>query len=139
MAEQSELTIQGLFRSRARIRCPAVHIVAVPNGGKRGQKALNQAMREGMALGFPDVIALAPGKVAFLEFKSAKGRVSDNQTDWLDRLHGMGFPCGIFRDADKAIDFLREHDFPFIDGARPIGAIIEPILSDILANLRLDA
>lgn len=110
----SEIAIQSLFRSRARILCPRVSLVAIPNGGKRTQWAAAQAKREGLAKGFPDVMALAPGKVAFLEFKSAKGRVSVDQGEWLDRLHGMGFPCGVFRDADAAIEFLREHGFPFI-------------------------
>lgn len=110
----SELAIQTLFRSRCRIQCPQVSIVAIPNGGKRGQKALNQARREGAAWGFPDVMALAPGKVAFLEFKAEKGTLSANQEDWLDRLHTLGFPCGVFRDADKALAFLREHGFPFL-------------------------
>lgn len=116
MAEQSELTIQGLFRSRARIRCPGVHIVAVPNGGKRGQRALNQAMREGMALGFPDVICLWKGPgIAAIEFKAAKGRVSANQEEWIERLNALGVPATVARDADVAIEFLRAAGAPFID------------------------
>jgi hypothetical protein len=112
--QQSEIAIVTLFRSRCRIMCPAVALVAVPNAAKRSQWAANQAKREGMATGFPDMMALAPGKIAFLEFKAAKGKLSDNQGEWLDRLHGMGFPCGVFRDADRAVEFLREHGFPFI-------------------------
>lgn len=113
MAE-SEIQIQTLFRSRCRIMCPGVSLVAIPNAAKRTQWAAQRAKREGLATGFPDMMAIAPGKVAFLEFKSAKGRLSDNQGEWLDRLHGYGFPCGVFRDADVAVDFLREHGFPFI-------------------------
>jgi hypothetical protein len=26
----------------------------------------------------------------------------------------MGFPCGVFRDADEAVEFLREQGFPFV-------------------------
>ena len=111
----SEIAIQTLFRSRARIMCPAVRLVAVPNGGKRSQWAAGQAKREGLAKGFPDLIALAPGKVAFLEMKSAKGVVSVEQGEWIDQLHGMGFPVGVFRDADDAIEFLRGQGFPFVD------------------------
>ena len=111
----SEIQIQTLFRSRARIMCPGVCLVAVPNGGKRSQWAAGQAKREGLAKGFPDLIALAPGKVAFIEMKSAKGRVRADQTEWIDRLKAMGFPAGIFRDADSAVEFLRAEGFPFID------------------------
>ena len=115
MIEQSEIKIQTLFRNRARIVCPSVRLVAVPNGGKRSQWAATQAKREGLAKGFPDLIALAPGKIAFLEIKSAKGRESESQSEWLGVLNAMGFPCGVFRDADSAIEFLRVQGFPFID------------------------
>lgn len=110
----SEIKIVTLFRSRCRILCPRVCLVAVPNAAKRTQWAAAQAKREGMATGFPDIMALAPGKIAFLEFKSARGKVSDAQGEWLDRLHAMGFPCGIFREADAALEFLRDNGFPFI-------------------------
>lgn len=112
---KSELDVVTLFRSRARIHCPAVKIVAVPNAAKRGQKAMNQARREGAAWGFPDMMAIAPGKVAFLEFKREKGgKVSDNQSDWMALLASYGFPCGVFNDPDQALEFLRWHGFPFL-------------------------
>jgi hypothetical protein len=111
----SELEIQTLFRSRCRILCPAVSVVAVPNAAKRSQWAAQRAKREGLATGFPDMMALAPGaKAAFIEFKSAKGRLSESQSEWIERLQGMGFPCGVFRDADDAVEFLREQGFPFV-------------------------
>lgn len=112
---QSEIAIQTLFRSRARILCPAVGIVAVPNAAKRTQWAAQQAKREGMATGFPDLICLAPGGlVAFIEFKAAKGRLSDNQAEWIDRLQSMGFPCSVQRDPDEALEWLRGLGFPFV-------------------------
>lgn len=110
----TELQIVTLFRSRMRIMAPGVSIIGVPNAAKRSQWAARQALREGMAKGFPDLIALAPGKIAFLEMKAAKGRLSIDQEEWLERLSEMGFPCGVFRDPDDALRFLREHGFPFI-------------------------
>jgi hypothetical protein len=114
MSAQSEIELVTLFRSRCRIMCPRVSIVAVPNAAKRTQWAAQRAKREGMQTGFPDLMALAPGLIAFLEFKTAKGKLSDNQAEWLDRLHEMRFPCGVFRDADAAVEFLRAQGFPFI-------------------------
>lgn len=110
----SEIVIVTQLRARARILCPGVHIVAVPNAAKRTVWAARRAKREGMATGFPDLMAIAPGKIAFLEMKTANGRVSVSQGEWLDRLHAMGFPCGVFRDADSAIAFLQREGFPFI-------------------------
>jgi hypothetical protein len=116
MAERSELAIQTLFRSRCRILCPAVSIVAIPNAGKRGQKAMNQARREGAAWGFPDVACLAPGgRAAFIEFKRSDGKLSDSQAEWIERLRGMGFPATVARDPDDALAWLRAQGFPFIE------------------------
>ena len=99
MAERSELAIQTLFRSRARIQCPAVSIIAIPNAGKRGMGAARQAKREGMASGFPDVLCFWKGPgIAAIEFKAAKGKLSENQAEWLDRLTSLGIPATVSRD-----------------------------------------
>lgn len=114
----TELAIVVDLRKRIKWEAPRVELVAVPNAAKRSQWAAMQAKREGMQAGFPDLVALAPGaKIAFLEMKTPKGRVSENQAEWLDRLHAMGFACGVFRSADAALDFLRDHDFPFMSRA----------------------
>ena len=115
MPERSEVAIQTLFRSRARIRCPEVQIIAIPNAAKRGQKAMNQARREGAAWGFPDVICLWPGPgIAAIEFKSARGKLRANQADWLDRLTAIGVPSTVSRDPDHALEFLRSNGAPFL-------------------------
>jgi hypothetical protein len=114
--DRSEITIQTLFRSRVRIQCPAVRVVAIPNGAKRGQRAMNQALREGLQPGFPDVLCLAPGRVAFIEFKDAKGKLSPGQEVWLEKLSDMGFPATVCRDPDDGLAFLRANGFPFIMG-----------------------
>lgn len=112
----SEIAIQTVFRSRARIVCPGVSIVAVPNAGKRSRWAAGQAKREGLATGFPDVLCFWKGPgIAAIEFKAAKGRLSENQTEWLVRLNALGIPATVSRDADHAIDFLRQAGAPFID------------------------
>lgn len=114
MPPLSETAIVMQLRKLALYACPRVHLVAVPNGAKRTVWQAAQAKREGMATGFPDLIALAPGKVAFLEIKTAKGRVSEAQGEWLDRITACGFPCGVFHSADDALAFLRTERFPFI-------------------------
>jgi hypothetical protein len=91
-------------------------VVAIPNAGKRGQKAMNQARREGAAWGFPDVACLAPGgRAAFIEFKRSDGKLSDSQAEWIERLRGMGFPATVARDPDDALAWLRAQGFPFIE------------------------
>lgn len=111
----SEISIQTLFRSRCRVMCPAVSLVAIPNGGKRTQWAAMQAKREGMAAGFPDMLCFWKGPgVAAIEFKADKGRLNDNQAEWIERLNGMGIPATVCRDADAGVEFLRSCGAPFI-------------------------
>lgn len=112
---RSEISIVTLFRSRARILCPGVSIVGIPNAAKRSQWAAHQAKREGLATGFPDVICLWANRgVAMIEFKRADGRLSDNQSEWLERLSELGFPATVSRDPDHALAFLRDAGAPFI-------------------------
>lgn len=118
---RNELAIQTLFRSRVNARAPQIKVVAIPNAGKRGQKAMNQAMREGMAIGFPDVMCLAPGKIAFIEFKDPCGELTNRQESWMDGLNAMGFPATVSRDPDHALRFLQEHGFPFVFEMGPFG------------------
>lgn len=117
MTALSEIQIQTLFRSRARMVCPSVSIVAVPNGthiASRTGRA--KAKREGLATGFPDVICLWPDRgFAAIEFKAAKGRLSEAQIEWIDRLAALGMPVTVSRDPDHALEFLREAGAPFID------------------------
>lgn len=115
----SELAIQTLFRSRARIQCPAVTIVGIPNAGKRGERAARQAKQEGLATGFPDVLCFWQGPgIAAIEFKSEAGRLTLNQVEWLQRLSDLGIPAIVSRDPDHALDFLRQCGAPFLSSHR---------------------
>ena len=115
MADRSEIQIQTLFRSRARMICPAVAIISVPNAAKRTQWAAMQAKREGLATGFPDMLCFWKGPgIAAIEFKSAKGRLSEAQTEWLERLGELGIPATVSRDPDEALAWLRSLGAPFI-------------------------
>ena len=115
MGEQTELQRVIAFRRAIRLHSPAISLVAVPNAGKRGQAAVNQANREGAAWGFPDMLALAPGKIAFLEWKAGRTKPAAHQVEWMNKLHRLGFPCGVFRTSAAAFRFLRQHGFPVGD------------------------
>lgn len=113
--ELSELEIQTLFRSRARIECPAVHIVAVPNAGRRSEWERLQRKREGMSAGFPDCLCFWHwAKVAAIEFKRLGGRLTTNQAEWIARLNGIGIPAIVAYTAEEALAFLRERGAPFL-------------------------
>ena len=74
-----------------------------------------KAKRTGMAKGFPDTQCLAGGRLcAFIEFKAKSGSLDDEQINWLNWLHGCGFPVAVCRHPDTAAEFLRSHGFPFM-------------------------
>lgn len=136
----SEITIQSLFRSRARIMCPGVSIVAVPNGTHiASQAGRGKAQREGLSSGFPDVICTWPGGgIAFIEFKAKTGSLSANQKEWLNRLARQGHLVSVRRHPDTALDWLRHIGAPFLsapDDARPIGVVLKPIVADLIAKV----
>lgn len=94
-------------------RRSGIKIAAVPNDGKRGQKARNLAAKLGAWWGFGDTVAFASGaKVAVLEFKNGRRMPEQHQIDCLNALARMGIPVGVFRRADSAIAFLHENGFP---------------------------
>jgi hypothetical protein len=99
----------------ARIICPAVDIFAVPNGGKRSQWAAMKAKREGMKAGALDLVCTWPGGVAFLEFKDGTAMPDANQRDRLNMYFRQGHHCGVFRQEESALRFLRSVGAPFID------------------------
>lgn len=121
--EGDEVVIQRRFINRMKRVAPDVMCVATPNGGNRTAWEKLHAKCEGMVKGFPDLncywsngidASAIPG-IAILEFKTATGRLSDEQILHLTWLHRHGFPCGCFRSADTAIEFMRtKTNAPFL-------------------------
>ena len=59
---------------------PSGVIFAVPNCGTRNIGTFYYMVKEGMTPGAPDLVAARPdGSVIFIEMKSPKGRLSENQ------------------------------------------------------------
>ena len=118
MTPEREIDIQASFRKRLYYSAPQVKVVAIPNAARRTPWEVRQAKKEGLASGVPDVICLAPGGlVAWIEFKTSTGRVSDNQHEWLDLLARYGFRAAVCRSVDEAVAFLRECGFVVMERA----------------------
>lgn len=107
--EQDELTIQVSFRRKMRELAPTVKLVAIPNAGRRSSWEQIKRAKEGLISGFPDLMALHQGRVAFLEFKSGIGSIDVKQVDQMNWLHRNAFPVGAFRSVDTAVEWMREH------------------------------
>lgn len=114
----TEIEIQAGFRNRLRYVAPAVSCVAIPNAAKRTPWAARQAKLEGLATGFPDCMCLWDGGgICFLEFKAPKGRLSDNQAEWIERLERRGHRVAVVRSVEAAVAFLRECGAPVLERA----------------------
>ena len=114
-----ELERQRAFVAFMRKTQPHIECHAIPNAGKRGFAAQRQAKAEGLKSGVLDLfigwdIALgAPGKptVAWLDFKGfdksgRPGRLSANQIEWANAMHGKGFHVACFFTVKAALDWL---------------------------------
>ena len=106
---KDELGEQVRFRTQMARNAPSVLLVAIPNAGKRSAWEARQRAREGLVKGFPDMLAMHGGRTLGLEFKSGTGQPSDAQIETLNKMHRLGFPVGIFRSAETALDWTRQH------------------------------
>jgi hypothetical protein len=99
---------QSAFLRDAKMLCPAIDIVAVPNAAKRSQWAANKAKREGMRAGALDLFCTWPGGVAFVEFKDGAKMPDANQRDRLNLYTRQGHYCGVFRQERSVLAWLRD-------------------------------
>jgi hypothetical protein len=108
----SELARVKRFRSLFRKHFSGARIVAIPNGGIRSQRALNQARSEGAAWGFPDMLAIGSSPfIPVMEWKSGTGALKQHQISWMNWMHSRGHPVGMFRVPETAIAWLFEKGF----------------------------
>lgn len=115
----SENAIQAAFFKWASVmerQHPELRLMhAIPNGAHKSPVSRRVFQLTGLKSGVPDVcFPVARGQYhgMYLEFKSAKGRVSSEQQAWLDDLTAQGFLCLVVRDWEKAatavLDYLSQ-------------------------------
>lgn len=84
-----------------------------PNGGHRNVVVAAKLKAQGVKRGVPDVMIVDPPPLypenvgTAIELKRRKaGRVSENQTEWLEKLRNRGWAVAVCRGATEAIEFL---------------------------------
>jgi len=77
-------------------------VMHIPNQSTRGRQRW-----AGLLPGAPDLVAVKRGRVLFLEVKTAKGKVSEKQSEVHDllRLHGM--EVRVVRGIDDIMDLIQ--------------------------------
>jgi hypothetical protein len=87
-------------------------LFAVPNGGWRGKASAGKIKAEGAKAGVPDLFLAYPAhgySGMFIEMKTEKGRLSELQKVWIDRLSSVGYLCVVAYGLDEAIESLEKY------------------------------
>lgn len=109
----SEIQRQTTFRRLMAQLAPAVLVYANTNGTHiASQAGRAKANREGRTIGVPDVTVVWNRGVAWIEFKSGKGRPSQAQIDFGNRLVDCGQHVACFRDPMAAVGWVRSLGAP---------------------------
>ena len=90
----------------------ALRLFAVPNGGIRHIQEAVRLKAEGVQRGVPDLVLPIPrGKHcgAYLELKANKGRLSEEQKDWLRFLEAQGYAVEVAWTTKDAFQFLQDY------------------------------
>lgn len=67
-----------------------------------------RGIRYGLGVGSPDLVGIAWGRFVGLEVKTPTGRVSKEQTMWLDMVRRFGGVAGVARSVDDALAIVEE-------------------------------
>jgi len=99
-------------------------LYAVPNGARTSRSVANRLKAEGMKAGVPDLCLPYTIELSgqydiqsegygglFIEMKSkdTKGRLSDDQKEWIEYLTGQGYKVEVCWSADEAIKVLEDY------------------------------
>lgn len=87
----------------------------VPNGGQRHAAVAAKLKGQGVKSGVPDLCLPAPRfgcPGLWIEMKTADGKVSKNQKDWIDYLQGAGYRVEVCRSFDEARAALLDYLIP---------------------------
>lgn len=67
-----------------------------------------RGIRYGLGVGSPDLVGIAWGRFVGLEVKTPTGRVSKEQTMWLDMVRRFGGVAGVARSVEDALAIVEE-------------------------------
>lgn len=96
---------------------PRSVMFAVPNAAKRGVVAAKMEKRAGLKSGVPDLCICWNSKPYFLELKTKKTGLSENQRNTIADLQEAGAKVAVVRTVDEALDALRGFGVPLLVSA----------------------
>jgi hypothetical protein len=106
---------QALFRwaKLSEGRLPELKLLHhIPNGGKRNPREAARLKLEGVRSGVPDIsLPVARGRYhgMYIEMKADKGRLSENQIEWMDRLRRQGYLVALCHGWEEAAKIIEKY------------------------------
>lgn len=85
---------------------------AIPNGSNKSMAQAVKFKAEGLKAGVPDIFLAIPigGSYGlFIEMKSPKGKLSENQKEWIALLLSSGYKCAVCYSFDEAKKVITEY------------------------------
>lgn len=64
---------------------------------------------EGVLSGIPDLTILKPSGALYIEMKAQGGRLSENQTEAINKIKQMGFPVEVCYSLDEFIEVIEKY------------------------------
>jgi ketopantoate reductase len=109
MRDNPEEQLQAAIVQHLKLLAPKNVIwFAVPNGIPTSKRTGARFKAQGVVAGIADLcFVLADGRAAFMELKSAKGRLSSEQKAFADRCAAMGVEHVVSANIDQALSVLR--------------------------------
>lgn len=114
--QPTEHQIQSAFIDYTRIRALQDSLwsmwIAVPNGGFRHLRTAQRLRKEGVKPGVPDTFwPIMRGQFGglWIEFKASKGRISDYQEMWIERLRLCGYRVDVCRSVGEAVEVAEDY------------------------------
>lgn len=83
-----------------------------PNGGKRNAREGARFKAMGTRAGFPDLAFYVPNShhhALFIELKTDKGRQTDTQKQWQERLTSQGYQYSVCRNFDQFVNIITDY------------------------------
>ena len=107
MAAVPEIKIHIAILDYLRAVLPDALVWHTPNGGARNISEAKSLKRMGVLPGVPDIIVITrAGKALFIEVKTARGKLSLEQSSFRDFCVAAGLPWALCRSVDDAREFL---------------------------------
>ena len=104
---REEDQIQSAIVAYVRAVAPRIIVYAIPNASRRTQSGRASNAVPGLLPGMPDLgLAIPDGRAAFIEVKTPKGKLSDNQKGILAQMDYHSIPYIVATGIDEVRVFL---------------------------------